>query len=122
MSFHGYEQRTFLQQSPVQIAAIELEQIHSPVSKGLSVGLVVSQAARVSGTGCLPDVCIDSQLQPLGVHLKADKGMNEAAGESVPVGGDVAQLEDDPLRHRTDSSFLCQGFCVSIRVASSVKL
>lgn len=70
VSSNGLEQHTFLQQRPVQIAAIKLEQVHTPVRKGLSVSLIVSKTPRVSGTGFLAYVGIDSELQPLGVHLR----------------------------------------------------
>lgn len=68
-----FEQHTFPQQGPVQIAAIKLEEIHTPVSKRLSVSLIVSETSRVSGTGFAPDICIDSQLQSFGVHLETNK-------------------------------------------------
>lgn len=60
-----FSELTLPQQGPVHVAAIELEQVHAPVGKRLSVGLVVSQTSRVSGTGFLPHICVDSQLQPL---------------------------------------------------------
>lgn len=64
---------TFSKQVPVHKAAIKLEQIHTPVSKRLSVCLIVTQTARVSSTGTLPHVCVDTKLQPLGMDLKGDK-------------------------------------------------
>ena len=61
---------TFFQLSPPHVAAVELEQIHPPVGKGLGVLLVVAQAAGVARTGLRADVAVDTQLQPFRVDLE----------------------------------------------------
>lgn len=62
---------TLSQQSPIHEATVKFEQINIPVSKSLSIFLVVTKAPRISSTGFVPHICVDTQLQALRVDLKA---------------------------------------------------
>lgn len=62
---------TLSQQSPIHEATIKFEQINIPVSKSLSIFLVVTKAPRISSTGFVPHICVDTQLQAIRVDLKA---------------------------------------------------
>lgn len=98
----GFEAITFSQQGPVHVAAVKLEQVHPPVSKGLSVGVVVAQAAGVSCTCVLAHVCVDAELQASGVDLAGTGVFSEA-----PLGGGVAQPKNPPPLLMADVSW-CQ--------------
>lgn len=61
---------TFSQQlQRATVAAIELQQVHTPGGKCLGVQVVVVVTAREASARLVPDIAVDSQLQPLGVDL-----------------------------------------------------
>lgn len=61
---------TFCQQLQcARVAAIKLQQVHAPGGKCLGIQVVVVVTAREASTCLVPDIAVDSQLQPLGVDL-----------------------------------------------------
>ena len=74
---------TFCQQlQRVRVAAVKLQQVHAPGGERLGVQVVVIVTAREPGARFVPDITVDSQLQPPGVdlHLQTDRQTDRELG------------------------------------------
>lgn len=52
------------------VTAIELQQVHAPVGKGLGIKVIVAITAREASAGFVSNIPINPQLQPFGMDLR----------------------------------------------------
>lgn len=68
------------------VTAIKLQQVYTPVSKGLGIKVIVAITARVASTGFVSNIPINPQFQPFRMDLRETGEMKTLkVGWACPV-------------------------------------